>query len=204
MVQRPNISYICVIEKMHGPEFDISPINSHIVSMKLERDYGAVHKLRDTGRGEGSSQFITILQWGGVSRDPKFVLRNIWMAPYEVQRSEKSVCLIIIFHIFLMFEAEGYLGANRDSFNFFSCCSVFQNTDHIPFGSGAMPPHPKRGGRERAKLAVQEKQTKAKDTALSRRRHGFESRWECHRLSACPTVGRAASPWRRQPTTGAV
>ena len=65
-----------------------------------------------------------------------------------------------------MFEAEGYLGANRDSFNFFSCCSVFQNTDHIPFGSGAMPPHPKRGGKERAKLAVQEKQTKAKDTAL--------------------------------------
>ena len=48
---------------------------------------------------------------------------------YEVQRSEKSVCLIIIFHIFLMFEAEGYLGANRDSFNFFSCCSVFQNTE---------------------------------------------------------------------------
>ena len=30
----------------------------------------------------GSSQFITILQWGGVSRDPKFVLRNIWTAPY--------------------------------------------------------------------------------------------------------------------------
>ena len=65
-----------------------------------------------------------------------------------------------------MFEAEGYLGANRNSFNFFSCSSVFQNTDHIPFGSGAMPPHPKRGGRERAKLAVHEKQTKDKDTAL--------------------------------------
>ena len=31
--------------------------------------------------GEGSSQFITILQWGGVSRDPNFVLRNIWTAP---------------------------------------------------------------------------------------------------------------------------
>ena len=31
----------------------------------------------------GSSRFITILQWGGVSRDPKFVLRNIWTAPYE-------------------------------------------------------------------------------------------------------------------------
>ena len=30
----------------------------------------------------GSSWFITILQWGGgVSRDPKFVLRNIWTAP---------------------------------------------------------------------------------------------------------------------------
>ena len=29
----------------------------------------------------GSCQFITILQWGGVSRDPKFVLRNIWTAP---------------------------------------------------------------------------------------------------------------------------
>ena len=32
--------------------------------------------------GGGSCQFITILQWGGVSRDPKFVLRNIWTAPY--------------------------------------------------------------------------------------------------------------------------
>ena len=64
-----------------------------------------------------------------------------------------------------MSEAEVYLGANLDSLNLFSC-SVFQNTDHIPFGSGAMPPHPKRGGRERAKLAVHEKQTKAKDTAL--------------------------------------
>lgn len=31
-----------------------------------------------------------------------------------------------------MFEAEGYLGANRDSFNFFSCCSVFQNTKYWP------------------------------------------------------------------------
>ena len=30
----------------------------------------------------GSSRFITILQWGGVSRDPKFVLRNIWTVPY--------------------------------------------------------------------------------------------------------------------------
>ena len=33
-------------------------------------------------KGGGSSRFITILQWGGVSRDPKFVLRNIWTAPY--------------------------------------------------------------------------------------------------------------------------
>ena len=33
----------------------------------------------------GSSRFITILQWGrGVSRDPKFVLRNIWTAPYHL------------------------------------------------------------------------------------------------------------------------
>ena len=32
----------------------------------------------------GSSRFITILQWGwGVSRDPKFVLGNIWTAPYN-------------------------------------------------------------------------------------------------------------------------
>ena len=31
----------------------------------------------------GSSRFITILQGGGgVPRDPKFVLRNIWTAPY--------------------------------------------------------------------------------------------------------------------------
>ena len=38
------------------------------------------------GRG-GSSQFITILQWGGgVSRDPKFVLRNIWTAPNGLMR----------------------------------------------------------------------------------------------------------------------
>ena len=30
----------------------------------------------------GTSQFTTILQGGGaVSRDPKFVLRNIWTAP---------------------------------------------------------------------------------------------------------------------------
>ena len=43
---------------------------------------------------------------------------------------------------------------------------ILKNTDHIPFGSGAMPPHPKRGGKERAKLAVHEKLTKAKDTAL--------------------------------------
>ena len=36
-------------------------------------------------KGGGSSQFITILQGGGGrggSRDPKFVLRNIWTAPY--------------------------------------------------------------------------------------------------------------------------
>ena len=34
--------------------------------------------------GGGSCQFITILQWGGgASRDPKFVLRNIWTAPYH-------------------------------------------------------------------------------------------------------------------------
>ena len=34
--------------------------------------------------GGGSSRFITILQGGGgVSRDPKFVLRNIWTAPYD-------------------------------------------------------------------------------------------------------------------------
>ena len=34
-------------------------------------------------KGGGSSRFITILQGGGgVSRDPKFVLRNIWTAPY--------------------------------------------------------------------------------------------------------------------------
>ena len=39
LVQRPNISYICVIEKMHRPEFDISPVNSHVVSSKLERGY---------------------------------------------------------------------------------------------------------------------------------------------------------------------
>ena len=35
--------------------------------------------------GEGSSQFISILQWGGgggVSRDPEFELRNIWTTPY--------------------------------------------------------------------------------------------------------------------------
>ena len=39
LVQRPNISNICVIEKMHGLEFDISPVNSHIVSFKLKINY---------------------------------------------------------------------------------------------------------------------------------------------------------------------
>ena len=66
-----------------------------------------------------------------------------------------------------MFEAEGYLRAKTPSTSSFAVLSFkIQNTDHIPFGSGAMPPHPKRGGRERAKLAVHEKQTKDKDTAL--------------------------------------
>ena len=32
---------------------------------------------------EGLSKFITILPGGGVSRDPKFVLRNIWTAPND-------------------------------------------------------------------------------------------------------------------------
>ena len=41
--------------------------------------------------GGGSSQFITILQWGGVSRDPKFVLRNIWTAPKISEGKEKEV-----------------------------------------------------------------------------------------------------------------
>ena len=38
-----------------------------------------------TRGGRGSSRFITILQGGGggVYRDPKFVLRNIWTAPYS-------------------------------------------------------------------------------------------------------------------------
>ena len=65
-----------------------------------------------------------------------------------------------------MFEAEWYLRAKTLSTSVFQITDHIQNTDHIPFGSGAMPPHPKRGGRERAKLAVHEKQTKAKDTAL--------------------------------------
>ena len=39
--------------------------------------------------GRGSSRFITILQGGGgVSRDSKFVLRNIWTAPYGDENSE--------------------------------------------------------------------------------------------------------------------
>ena len=43
---------------------------------------GVIEIYYNTTRG-GSSRFITILQGGGgVSRDPKFVLRNIWTAPY--------------------------------------------------------------------------------------------------------------------------
>ena len=38
----------------------------------------------NTTKGGGSSLFITILQGGEVSRDPKFVLRNIWTAPKTV------------------------------------------------------------------------------------------------------------------------
>ena len=35
-----------------------------------------------------------------------------------------------------------------------------------PLGSGAIPPQPKRGGKESAKLVAQEIQTKPEDTAL--------------------------------------
>ena len=43
------------------------------------------------GRG-GSSKFVTILhRWGGVPRDPKFVLRNIWTAPYEYTTQSVTV-----------------------------------------------------------------------------------------------------------------
>ena len=31
----------------------------------------------------GSTRFITISQWGGASRDPKFVLRNIYGRPHS-------------------------------------------------------------------------------------------------------------------------
>ena len=44
--------------------------------------------------GEGSCQFITILQWGGVSRDPKSVLRNIWTAPKENQSTQNVLFLL--------------------------------------------------------------------------------------------------------------
>ena len=60
------------------------------------RKFGKLSQIRVSG---GSTQIITILQraghWnlsrfitilqggGGVSRDPKFVLRNIWAAPYR-------------------------------------------------------------------------------------------------------------------------
>ena len=47
---------------------------------RLLRYYiGGVIKIYYNITWGGSSQFITILQWGG---DPKFVLRNIWTAPY--------------------------------------------------------------------------------------------------------------------------
>ena len=53
--------------------------------------------------GGGSSQFITILQWGGgVSRDPKFVLRNIWTAPKKIKTQEPcpiESLIISILHI---------------------------------------------------------------------------------------------------------
>ena len=43
---------------------------------------GGLSKFITILHGGGSSRFITILQGGGgVSRDPKFVLRNIWTAP---------------------------------------------------------------------------------------------------------------------------
>ena len=40
----------------------------------------------------GSSRFITILQGGGgASRDPKFVLRNIWTAPNEYYDYDRKI-----------------------------------------------------------------------------------------------------------------
>ena len=45
--------------------------------------------------GGGPCQFITILQWGGVSRDPKFVLRNIWTAPYTFQCQRDDLGLFL-------------------------------------------------------------------------------------------------------------
>ena len=43
---------------------------------------------------------------------------------------------------------------------------VKTNSHHIPLGSGAMAPQPKRGGNASAKLIVHEIQTKLKDTAF--------------------------------------
>ena len=46
---------------------------------------GGYQNLLQYYMGGGSSRFITILQGGGgVSGDPKFVLRNIWTAPYPI------------------------------------------------------------------------------------------------------------------------
>ena len=39
----------------------------------------------------GSSPFITILHGGGVSRDPKFVLRNVWTAPNRENKTQGKV-----------------------------------------------------------------------------------------------------------------
>ena len=46
-----------------------------------------------------SYQFITILHGGGVSRDPKFVLRNIWTAPnqqYNTQAYMQKTCDVAV------------------------------------------------------------------------------------------------------------
>ena len=65
-----------------------SEISRKYVSRGVHPDYYDITKgghwnLLQYYKGGGSSRFITILQGGGgVSRDPKFVLRNIWTAPY--------------------------------------------------------------------------------------------------------------------------
>ena len=73
----------------------VSRESSHIITI-LHR--GGHWNLLQYYKGGGSSRFITILQrgGGGVSLDPKFVLRNIWTAPYWFVINQLATMLMFL------------------------------------------------------------------------------------------------------------